>query len=120
MTTSTELMASGMPGLQATMLGTDLATSLKSTGSTKATALVLATEANVFGTVSSNTGALLPPAGGSAPVAVYNGGANPLLVYAAGTDTINALSAGASFSVTNAKAAIFVAAGTKWIANLSA
>jgi len=120
MTTATELMAAGVPAGAAVMLGGPSATGLVATGTTKATALVIAAAVNVFATVSSSKGALLPSATGSPIVAIYNGGANALSVYAAGTDTINAGSAGAAFSVTNAKSATFIAAGNKWIANLSA
>jgi hypothetical protein len=120
MTTAGELMAAGIPAGAATQIGFLKSTALKGTGTTKATALILTGTFNVFTTVSSNTGALLPPAVGSPPVAISNGGANPLLVYANGTDIINALSAGASFSVTNAKSCVFFPAGNQWIANLSA
>jgi hypothetical protein len=70
--------------------------------------------------VSSSKGALLPPAYGSPPVAIFNGGANALSVYANGSDVINGNSAGAAYSVTNGKSAIFIASGNRWIANLSA
>lgn len=120
MSTPAELMATGMPGAQAAQLGSDLGTALVATGSTKAAALVLVAEVNIFATVSSGKGALLPGAGGSGPVTIYNGGANALSVYAAGTNTINAGSAGAAFSVTNAKSAIFWPAGSKWVATLGA
>lgn len=120
MTTSTELMAGGMAGPLAARLGTDLTSSLTATGSTKADALQLTTSANVFTTVAASTGAILPQASGAAPVAIFNGGASALSVYAKGTDTINANSAGAAFSVTNGKAALFIASGNKWVGNLSA
>jgi hypothetical protein len=122
MSTPGELMATGVPAAAAVQIGQANHTSLKATGSTKAGALVLQDQggAYVFATVSSSTGALLPPAAGAAITAIYNGGSNPLLVYANGTDTINALSAGASFSVTNAKSAYFVPSKNTWVANLSA
>ena len=125
MTSSERLMAAGMPWGQAVQIGTDSSYALTATGSTKAGALVLVGHNNMFATVASNTGALLPVAEASPPVTIYNGGAQPLLVYANGTDTINALSAGASFSVTNGKACMFTTARKSatvngWIANLSA
>ena len=120
MTAASELMAAGIPAAAATQLGGASSTGLVATGTTKATALVLVGAVNVFATVSSSKGALLPSATGSPPVAIYNGGANALSVYAAGTDTINSGSAGAAFSVTNAKSATFIPSGNKWIANLSA
>jgi len=120
MAQASELMAAGMPAGQAVQIGVTGATGLQATGSTKATALVLTATNNIFGTVNSGTGALLPPASGAPTVTIYNGGANPLLVYSNGTDVINSNSAGASFSVTNGKAACFDPAGNQWVANLSA
>lgn len=121
MTSPARLMAAGMPAGQATQIGKDTATGLVAAGTTKAGALVLTAEVNIFATVSSSKGALLPPCEGSADVAIFNGGANALSVYAAGTDVINANSAGAAFSVTNGKSAIFSAgSGGHWVANLSA
>lgn len=120
MTTPTELMGVGMPAPQAVQIGRDLGTGLVAAGTTKAGALVLVAEVNVFATVSSSKGALLPFASGSPPVSIYNGGANALSVYAQAGETINALSTGAAFSVTNAKSAHFVPSGGKWVAILSA
>lgn len=114
------LMARGMPGGQAERIGTTLSTGLTATGSTKGTALILASSNSIFSTVASNTGALLPFAQLSGVQTIYNGGAQPLLVYAQAGDTINALSTGASYSVTNGKSASFSPSGQKWIANLSA
>lgn len=121
MTTTSELMWGGKVSAgEASLIGMDAATGLVATGTTKAGALALTVEVNVFATVSSSKGALLPPASGSPPVAIYNGGANALSVYAAGTDVINGNSAGAAFSVTNGKSAVFFASGNRWVANLSA
>lgn len=114
------LLAAGMPAGQAIQIGSSLATGLKATGSTKATALQLSASVNIFGTVSSGTGAQLPPASGSPIVGVYNGGSNTLAVYSDNaTDVINALSAGAAFSVTAGKSAFFLPHDGQWIANLS-
>ena len=120
MSTVTELMAAGVPAGAASQIGSTAATGLVATGTTKADALTLAASVNVFATVSSSKGALLPPAGGAPMVAIFNGGANALSVYANGSDVINANSAAAAFSVTNAKSAFFIPAGNRWIANLSA
>lgn len=120
MTTTSELIAGGMSWPLAGRLGTDLTSTLTATGSSKTDALQLTTSANVFTTVAASTGARLPAASGSPPVAIFNGGASALSVYASGTDTINANSAAAAFSVTNGKAALFIAAGNKWVGNLSA
>lgn len=114
------LMARGLPAGVADKIGSTLSTGLTAAGSTKATALVLSATNNVFSTTASLTGALLPFAQMSPDVAIYNGGAQPLLVYAQAGDTINALSTGATFSVTNGKSARFCPSGQKWIATLSA
>lgn len=120
MSTPSELMALGCPGPLADQLGSSLGASLTAAGTTKATALVLVADVNIFTTVSSTKGAVLPGASGQGPVVISNGGANALSVYAAGTNTINALSAGAAYSVTNAKTAIFWPSGSRWVALLSA
>ena len=121
MATQSELMGAGMPWLQASMIGSSLATALTAAGTNKAGALALTATANIFTTVASSSGAALPPAGGAAPTLIYNGGANPLSVYTGNsTDVINALSAGGAFSVTNGKSAIFWPCGNAWVANLSA
>lgn len=121
MSTVAELMGAGVPAGVASQIGSVLATGLTAAGTTRADALQLAASSNVFTTVGSSTGAKLPAPSGSAPVVIYNGGANALAVYSySTTDTINALSAGAGFSVTNAKSAIFWPAGSRWVAVLSA
>lgn len=120
MADASTLMATGMPSAQANLLGATTGSALTANNTTKATGTAIINSSNFFTTVASTGAAVLPPAGTSPPIAIYNGGANPLLVFANGTDTINALSAAQSFSVTNAKAAIFTPSGTRWVANLSA
>lgn len=111
MTSTARLMAAGMPAGQANQLGTDSNFGLVGTASTKATGVALLPGTNVIATCASAGVAAfqLPEAEASPPVIVDNQGASSALVYTkAGTsETINALSAGASFSVTNAKRAIF-------------
>lgn len=120
MSTPAELMAAGIPAGAAVQIGQDLSTGLVASGTTKTGALVLIGDQNIFTTVSSGKACALPPAGGASIVTIYNGGANALAVFSNGTDTINGLSANASFSVTNAKSAIFVPSRNTWVANLSA
>lgn len=128
MTSVERLMAAGVPPLAAVQLGQDNLNGLVATGTTKATALLLAAENSVFATVATGTGALLPPAEGEPLVAIYNGGAQTLSVYAASGETINALSSKAAFSVTAGKTAFFMPAKKnnvtppvgQWLANLSA
>lgn len=122
------LMAAGIPAGAAVQIGTDSAYSLTAAGSTKATALALTAENNIFATVATATGlgCQLPTAEASPPVSIYNGGAATLAVYAYGSvEKINALSAGAAYSIAAGKSAIFMpcrqsATGLGWIANLSA
>lgn len=127
MTSPTRLMAAGLPAGAAVQLGTDTSFGLVGTASTKATAVTLIAGANIIATCASAGVAafLLPSAEASPPVIVENDGASSALVFANSTDTINALSAGASFSVTNAKRAIFWPCRKSttiqgWIATLSA
>lgn len=120
MSTAANLMGAGVPGLQAQMLGAVQATGLTTAVTTKATAAQLTGTVNFFATVASGAATLLPPVDSSPPIAIYNGGANALLVFANGTNTINALSAAQSFSVTNAKGAIFWPGSTGWVAVLGA
>jgi glycosyltransferase involved in cell wall biosynthesis len=72
----------------------------------RAAAVALTGTVNILATVASAGVAAfqLPSAEASPEIVVENDGASSALVFAAGaTETINALSAGASFSVTNAK-----------------
>lgn len=115
MTTSLELFAVGQVQALGDMLGTDAATGLTATGSSKSDALQLKVECNQFTTVGFGTGCILPNASGSPPVTIYNGGVNTLSVYAKGSNTINVLSAAAAYSVPSGKGAQFVASGTIWI-----
>ena len=122
MATNAQLMAFGTASGLANLLGAVEATSQTATATTKATASVLGGTVVAFSSVASSGSVVLPSAqavGG--PVAIYNGGANALSVYATGTaETINALSAGAAFSVTNGKGAIFMPGNQKWVAVLGA
>jgi hypothetical protein len=129
MTSPARLMAAGIPAEAAVQLGTDSGAGLlTATGSTYAGAFVLLADFNIFGTVASGTGAVLPFAEGQPPQVVFNGGTNALTVYPQPGEFINTGTAGASFSVTAAKSAVFVPGRRLdqvppvggWIANLSA
>jgi hypothetical protein len=116
-----ELMGLGLPNFQAVALGFGPgATGLTAAGTGQSDALALVDGVNVFSTVASGAGARLPVAGAKGPVAVCNGGANACLVYPATGQNINGGSANGSFSVTNAKTAIFIPYETGWVAILSA
>lgn len=128
MTSPDRLMAAGVPAGAAVQLAGASKFGLVGTGGTKGTAVQLVAGPNIIATCASSGVAafILPTAEGSPPIPVENDGASSALVFATGTtETINALSAGASFSVTNAKRAIFwpcrkSATVIGWIATLSA
>lgn len=110
MPSPSRLMAAGMPAGQAVQLGMSSKSAIVGTAATKATAVQLIAGVNTIATCASAGVAAfqLPTAEASPPIVVENDGASPALVFAAGTtETINALSAAASFSVTNAKRAVF-------------
>ena len=111
MTSTARLMAAGMPAGQAVQLGTDSNFGLVGTAATRATAVQLTAGTNIIATCASAGVAAfqLPDAEASPPVIVDDQGASSALVYTKNgtSQTINALSAGANFSVTNGKRAIF-------------
>lgn len=117
-----ELMGLGVPGPVAKADGISAkASALVGAGTTQAGALQLTENYNVFATVGASSGAKLPLAAASGAFYVVNSGANALAVYPAIGDRINngTVTTG-SFSVTNAKSAMFVPLGNEWFAILSA
>ena len=121
MALATELMAQGLPAGPAGAIGQDTpATGLTATGTTQGTALALTSSFSIFSTVASSSGAILPLAGNQNDFVVYNGGSNTLTVYPAVGQQINGLTANTGVSVPANKGAVFFAAGTQWIANISA
>lgn len=122
MATNAQLIALGTAPALANLMGAVEATSRTATATTKATASTLGGTVVSFSSVASSGCVLLPSAQAvSGPVAIYNGGGNTLSVYTTGTaETINALSAGAAFSVTDGKGAIFMPGKQKWVAVLGA
>ena len=133
MTEPSRLMAAGIPAGAALQLGTPSTpgAGLIGTGAAKSSAVPLIAGVNIIATVASAGVSYfqLPTAEASPPVIVGNQSGTAALVVANGTvEVINALSAGASFSVTNGKTAIFwpgkknsvTPAVPCWIANLSA
>lgn len=130
MSSAARLMGAGMPAAQAIQLGVEsnVGGLITATGSTQAGGVTLSANFNLFGTVASGTGAVLPFAESQGPYFVYNGGSNALLVYPQATEIINAGSVGVGFSVGAGKSctlfpgkntAVSPAIGA-WIANLSA
>lgn len=79
-----------------------VATGLVATGSTQGTALALAADINMLGTVASNTGVILPALNPGDVMTVFNGGANACKVYPPVGGQINALAANAAYSLATA------------------
>lgn len=114
-----DLMAGGMNAPLAGRLGFDASTAaLTATGTTVADALATASNYLLVGTAAANTGVLLM--GGHGFWFVVNNGASPVKVYPPTGTAFNGGSANAAFSVTNGKAAFFIANGTNIGAILSA
>lgn len=105
-------------------------TSLTATGSSQGTALALPTDFNIFTTVASSTGAILPwgvdgatqgPVQVADEITVVNHGANTLSIYPQSGGKIANGSANAAFSVAATKTAYFTYIGSgNWAASLSA
>lgn len=112
----------GLPSQLANVLGGEEATGLSGAGtSSQSAATPISNGLNVFSTVASNSGARLPKASEGSIIVIVNGGANALLVYPATGEKINnGTATTGSFSVTNAKNAIFVAFNGQWGAVLGA
>lgn len=117
-----ELTGLGIPPLVAKMLGsTAPVTGLSGAGTSQSDGTALTSNFSVFSTVASSSGAVLPAAGAQGPYMVVNDGANALLVYpSTGQKINNGTATSGSFSVTNAKSAIFIPVENQWFAILSA
>lgn len=122
MSLKSELMALGIQPGAANQLGVDTPnTALTGAGTVSTDALLLTSGVSQFTTVASGSGARLPPAAGQGPFLIVNGGANALLVYPASGEKINyGTATTGTFSVTNAKTALFYPIGSGWIGILSA
>lgn len=109
MTLKSELMARGMPGGQAGLLGQDAASAaLTAIGSTQATALALVSDFSIFGTVAASTGAILGARGISF---VVNNGANTLTLYPPVGGNINGGTLNAGISIPVGKSAYAISNG---------
>lgn len=118
MSTPAELMAAGLPALQANSLGSDTATGVVAAGSSSQTAATkLSVAFNEIATAASNSGVMLTPF--SDFHLIFNGGANAVLVYPPVGGFMNG-SLNASFSVGNGKSGFFFRAGNRYIGHLSA
>lgn len=117
------IMAAGASAGLANNIVGDASATLTAAGTTKATALQLASAQNYLGTTASSTGVALPPANKGDSVEVFNGGANTVLVYTpiGIADTITSGSANGGFSVATMRSARFTkTTDSLWMVNYSA
>lgn len=117
------IMASGASPFLANNIVGDTSSALTAVGSTKATALQLASASNYVGTTASSTGVSLPISNQGDLVEVFNGGANTLLVYTpiGVADTITNGSANGGFSIATMRSATFKkCTSTLWMVNYGA
>lgn len=122
-----KLMGAGLSALEADAVQGQGNIGLIGLGTTQATALPIHSPLNVFSSVPSGTGAVLPgalPSGmmqGDSCLVVNNDSTNALLVYPPVGGTINQLSANAGFSVAANKTVIIYQTGaTSYATNLTA
>lgn len=114
MATRSELMASGMPWLQAQMLGVAVGTALSAAGTTQATGTTISAGFSEFSTVASGAGATLPTAGAQPMYGVLNTGANVLTVYCAVGEVMNGTTNG-SVQIAPGRSALFLPHNNRWI-----
>lgn len=117
MSSPAELMALGLSSFLANRIGAEVATAVTAAGTNQATATALTAAFVEIGTAGASTGVMLQ----SFPdvFVIYNGGANTVAVFPPVGSYMNG-SQNASFSVTNAKTAIFFRSGVRYIGVLSA
>lgn len=116
------IVRSGFSGGQAKGLNGAIATGLTATGTVITDAFDMVADVNVFGTVSSGTGAQLPSCELGDTLWVYNGGANTLKVYPDSSSAqINQITAGSAMTLAPNTGCLYVRiTTTRWLANLSA
>lgn len=125
MPTQANLVGSGCPPLQARSSMGFPSVNLTAAGTTQGTALLLPTDFNVFSTVATSSGAILPATGFQVQVTdtiiVVNHGANALSVYPPVGGTIGVAAANTAFSVPSGKTAWFLVVNTNaYAASVSA
>lgn len=81
MTIARNLTGTGLSGLAAQAIVGNVGDGLVATGTTQATALLLSNDLNIFSTVASSTGCILPNGAENDKYAVVNGGASSLTIY---------------------------------------
>jgi hypothetical protein len=114
MAAAEDLMSAGLPAGLAKRIGLEVPiTGLVATGATQGTALVLASNFSIFGTVAANTGCIVS---GDKDSVVYNGGASPLTVYPPLGFNFSGLAANVGIAVPANKGALFIPARNSTIA----
>jgi len=96
---SRNLTGTGLPPLAAQAIAGTVNDGLTATGTTQATALLISGDLNVFSTVASGTGCILPVGGENDTYSIINDGANALLIYPPVGGTINGGAVNASASL---------------------
>lgn len=119
MALASELMGLGFSAPQALAVGQTQTLTVSGAGTTQADATAVPAGFVDVTTAANNSGVVLPLASGSCITTVRNGDSNTLKVYPAVGDYMNGTQ-NAAFSVTTAKVGIFVPAGNRWHAILSA
>lgn len=120
MALKTELMAAGLPAGAAGQIGQDAVGTIAGAGTTQGTATAVASTFTIISTAPSSSGVVLRTSAGSPDQLIYNGGANTLKIYGSGSQTINGIAGATGISLPTLKAARLTAAGTGWIAVVSA
>lgn len=99
MTVARNLLGTGLSGLAAQAIVGVTSGALTATGTVQGDAYVMSSDMNVFTTVASGTGAILPTGANCDRYTVVNSGANALLVYPPVGGTVGGLSANTGYSV---------------------
>jgi len=96
---SRNLTGTGFPPLAAQAIAGTVNDGLTATGTTQATALLISGDLNVFSTVASGAGCILPVGGENDTYSIINDGANALLIYPPLGGTISGGAVNASISI---------------------
>jgi len=96
---SRNLTGTGLPPLAAQAIAGTVNDGLTAAGTTQATALLISGDLNVFSTVASGAGCILPVGGENDTYSIINDGANALLIYPPVGGTINGGAVNASASL---------------------
>src|SRR5215471_4244894 len=118
MPSAAQLMATGMPALQAQALASGPITTITPAGASQGTATQIASPAVILATAAA-AGVILPPSFGQGEITVYNNSGNTQNIYPASGETINVLTANTAITLATAKSMNFTAGDKGWISLLS-